>query len=108
MQHSGLANGRWDELSFPQQMGHIGSEVGRSIRWQQKGNRKLAWEAFVRSSELLCLAVESARNHPTRLKELTRARECWFDYFAFDNEYNSAGESFIKYFDQFTKLAVGC
>lgn len=106
MQHQLLASGQWDKLSFPEQMGHIGSEVGRSIKWREKGQEKLAWQAFVRSTELLWLSVESARNHPARLRELTRARECWFDFFAFENRYCSTGESFIKYFDGFTKLLL--
>lgn len=106
MQHRSLASGQWDKLSFPEQMGHIGSEIGRSIRWRAKGRENLAWQAFVRSSELLWLSVESAKNYPTRLRELTRARECWFDFFAFENQYRSTGDSFIRYFDQFAKLRL--
>jgi len=105
MQHSKLASGDWSKLSFAEQMGNIGSEVGRSIRWRKKHQKKLAWQAFVRSSELLWLSVDLAKQEPCKLKELTRMRECWFDFFAFDNQYCSTAESFVKYFDAFAFLA---
>lgn len=105
MQHSRLAAGGWNSLSFAEQMGNIGSEVNRSIQWRKKSKRELAWKAFVRSTELLWLSVDSAKQEPGKLKELTRMRECWFDFFVFDNQYHSTAESFIKYFDAFAFLA---
>lgn len=34
--HTQLAAGRWQELSFAQQMANIGSEVERSLNWRHK------------------------------------------------------------------------
>lgn len=105
MQHTSLASGRWVKLSLAEQMGNIGSEVERSIKWREKGNEKIAQAAFERSAELLELSIEAARDQVGQLRELVRVRECWFDYFVFDNQYQSTAESWRKYFGQFAWLA---
>ena len=38
IQHKELANGRWSELSLSKQLSNIGSEVSRTIKWQEKNN----------------------------------------------------------------------
>ncbi len=37
MQHATLENGRWAEMSFPQQMANIGSETSRVLKAFQAG-----------------------------------------------------------------------
>lgn len=105
MQHQALASGEWARLSFAEQMGNIGSEVERSIKWRAKGNEKIAQSAFVRSAELLALTIDAACQYPSRLRELTRARECWYDFFAFNNQYRSDAKSWKRYFRNFAVLA---
>lgn len=105
MQHKQLAAGQWSQLDFATQMGNIGSEVERCIKWREKGQTKIAQEAFLRSIELLALSIDAAKNNPSRLHELTRTRECWFDFFAFENEYGSTSLSWRQYFGRFALLA---
>ncbi len=97
--HKNLAQGRWFEFSFVEQMANIGGEVERAIIWREK-NRKYSLEAIDRAPELLDLAVVDKRNIK-RLKELLRLREALVDYFYFDNQYGSSDKLWHSYFHPF-------
>jgi hypothetical protein len=103
-QHKNLAAGRWQSLSFFEQMANVGSEVERTIKWKEKGNAEYSWMALERGLELLDLTIGDAKNK-TKLRELTRLREVLSDYFAFDNEYQSQDASLQKYFYAFNFAA---
>ena len=47
--HKELASGRWQTFSFLQQMGNIGSEIDRAIRWKQNNEPILSQGAFERA-----------------------------------------------------------
>jgi hypothetical protein len=98
--HKSLAEGRWFELSFIEQMANIGSEVERAILHKNKGNKEYMFKDIERALELLYLTIEDEKNK-IHLKELTRLREFLIDYFYFDNIYNSSDEFFKKYFYYF-------
>lgn len=100
MQHQNLASGRWQELSFLEQMANIGSEVERTIKWKNKNNQTYANLAFDRVLELLDLTLNDVKNK-TRLKEIARSREAMSDYFVFDNIYQSTDQQWQKYFNAF-------
>ncbi len=99
-QHQQLAAGRWQQLSFFEQMANIGSEVERTILWKEKGNKEYSKKAFERALELLDLTIADEKNK-TRLKELTRLREALADFFAFDNEFFSGDKLWRSYFYPF-------
>ena len=103
-QHKELAAGKWNNLTFCQQMANVGSEVGRAINWRKKGKPDFSRRAFERALELLDLTVAANQNF-ARLKELMRVREVLADYFVFDNIYNSTDESWQKYFLAFNYAA---
>ena len=100
-QHKSLAAGRWKELSFPEQMAHIGSEVERALNWRAKNNEVYFQKAFERTLELMDLTLETTKNFP-HLKELARTREALVDYFFGDNEYQSTQALWRNYFLPFT------
>ena len=79
MNDNRLDDTRWASLSFLEQMANIGSEVGRTVKWVQKGKPGMAESAFVRALELIDLTLKFGRlNSPfrgTMLKELCRIRE---------------------------------
>lgn len=104
IQHKNLADGRWQELSFFEQMANIGSEVERTIKWKNKNNIEYSRMAFERALELLDLTIDSEkdRNH---LRELLRLREILADYFFFENDYNSTDKSWQNYFYAFNFAA---
>ncbi len=103
-QHKDLADGKWQELTFLEQMANIGSEVERAIKWKNKNNPQYSQMAFERALELLDLTVENKKNKD-RLKELLRLREALADYFAFENIYGSSDEKWHNYFYAFSFAA---
>jgi hypothetical protein len=100
LQHREQASGRWNLLSFAEQMANIGSDIERTISWKQKGRRDFSERAFERALELLDLTVADSKNRK-RLKELLRVRESLADYFFFENSYQSTAESWQRYFGAF-------
>ena len=99
-QHRELAAGRWNGLSFFEQMGNVGAEIGRTIAWKHKNRPDYSQRAFERALELLDLTISDPRNRG-RLRELLRVREALADHFAFDNSYQSSDESWQRYFHSF-------
>jgi hypothetical protein len=99
-QHRELAAGRWNQLSFFEQMANVGTEIGRTITWKAKNRPDYSWRAFERALELLDLTIRDAKNGK-RLRELLRVREALADHFAFDNSYQSSDGSWQRYFCPF-------
>lgn len=102
-QHQDLANGRWAEMPFCLQMGNVGSEVSRSLKWFGK-NEKRFQVSFDRALELFDLTIECAKSHPGRLKEVCRAREEFCDYFL-GNSWHTQPTAMQHYYDQFALLS---
>ena len=107
-QHADLANGRWAEMTFAEQMGNVGSEISRAIRWQSKEKPERMEQCVFRALELLDFTIGATnRNDCFRLKELCRARNEICDYFLADNELHSSPEQIMRYYDAFA-LAAQC
>lgn len=104
--HRDLAAGRWHALSLAEQLGNVGSEVHRALRWSSRDPR-LAESARDRALELLDLTLDDPRHRrsPARLREIARAREVTADFLAGSNEYHSTAESLQKYFDAYALAA---
>ena len=105
-QHRDLAARRWWTLSLFEQLGNVGSEISRTIRWTSR-NPGLAKSAFYRALELLdlTLADPAHRKSKARLREMARTREVVVDFFAGSNEYGSTAASLQKYFDAYALAA---
>ncbi len=103
-QHQSLANGRWQQLNFCQQMANVGSEVSRAIKWKNKGQKEYSRKAFYRALELMAFTIKDAKGYP-KLKELTRTKEALVDYFAGSNQYQSSDELWLSYFNHFAYAA---
>jgi hypothetical protein len=103
-QHKNLAAGRWQQLSFIDQMANIGSEVERALNWQAKHNAVYCQQAFERSLELIDLTLDNLKGFP-RLKEVARLREAIVDYFFGTNQFGFTDESLRKYFLNFILAA---
>ena len=103
-QHKSLAAGRWNRLSFIEQMANIGSEVERALNWQAKHNTTYCQQAFERSLELIDLTLDNLKGL-ARLKEVARLREAIVDYFCGTNQFKFTDESLRKYFLNFIYAA---
>jgi hypothetical protein len=104
IQHKNLAAGRWQNLSFFEQMANIGSEIERTIKWRQKENDNYAQQAFDRALELMDLTIQDTKNKP-KLREIVRVREALADFFVFNNVYNTTSQIWQKYFFSFAYAA---
>lgn len=105
--HTSLAAGRWWELTLCEQMGHIGSEVSRALRWKSR-DPAIARGAIERAIELFDLTLDDPRHRRAvaRLREIARAREVTLDFLVGENEYRSDGPSLQRYFDAFARAAA--
>ncbi|MDP2586202.1 MAG: hypothetical protein Q8P32_00295 [Candidatus Komeilibacteria bacterium] len=102
-QHQQLASGKWQAMSFVEQMANIGSEVERTIIWKTK-NSDYSQKALDRALELLDLSIADNKNR-SRLKELLRVRETLADCFFGDNLFSSTDKSWRSYFYPFNYAA---
>ncbi|MBM3286338.1 MAG: hypothetical protein FJY88_03150 [Candidatus Eisenbacteria bacterium] len=107
VRHESLARGRWFTFTLCEQMGHVGSEVGRALRWRER-NRKISSDAVERAIELIDLTLDDPRHRRSaaRLREIARAREVLLDFFVGENAYRSDGSSLQRYFDAFAVAAA--
>jgi hypothetical protein len=103
MLHKNLAQSRWLEMSFIEQMANIGSEVHRVLHWQGAGEKENKENAFWRALELIDLTISDKR-WQIRLKELTRLREILCDLFVGGNVYNISSKNLENYFLSFALM----
>ena len=103
--HKSAVAGKWFTLSIAEQMGNIGSEVGRAGKWQ--GKNENAFEgATDRALELFDLTLEDPRwRGQGRRKEIALARELFCDTAFGDTEYNTVLEDLDRYFYPFAFAA---
>lgn len=105
--HKELAGGRWEKMSLAEQMGNVGSEISRVIRWKNKGNPERMQSALERALELIDLSIrwaqrlDSRQSNPGAVRELCRLRETVCDAYFGENENLSDDYSMLRYFDQF-------
>ena len=107
MQHTTLENGRWAELSFPQQMANIGSETSRVLKSLEAGKDSRAEGAFARAQELIDLTIKFGRaDMPSQRsalwEELCRFRELFCSAFLSRDLTELAFLN--KYLDQFAQI----
>ncbi len=85
-------------------MANIGAEVGRAVKWKEKGKVEMAKNALYRALELIDLTIADPKNRQS-LSEITRIREVLNDHILGDNIYKSTARNWDKYFYYFTVAA---
>jgi hypothetical protein len=105
--HQDLAAGGWFRLSLAQQLGNVGSELSRALKWRER-NPEIAQRAVERVLELMDLTLDDPRHRSSvaRLREIARAREVLVDFLTGSNEYRSDGPGLQRYFDAFAVAAA--
>lgn len=105
--HRDLAAGRWAEMSFALQMGNIGSEVSRTLKWQKTGKEARFRAAFGRALELFDLTINTINPQDVgKMRETCRARE-EFCSLVLGGEIKSTASQVQRYYDQFALLGRG-
>ncbi|MBQ6375472.1 hypothetical protein IJJ37_00855 [Candidatus Saccharibacteria bacterium] len=99
--HSEETRRDWPTHSIEYQMGNIGSEVSRSLKWTKQGNANRALTAIDRALELFDLTIASNIKTPQRLREVLIAREEFCDYFFGSNSWHTDPAKLQKYYDGF-------
>ena len=102
--HPGLATQRWQAMTLFEQLGNIGSEVGRAARAKAQANDERMGRALDRALELFDLTLADERWRGRR-KEIARAREIVCDFLVGDNEHASTAELLDAYFLPFAVAA---
>jgi len=98
---------RWPGLSLAQQLGNVGSEVGRALKWKSR-NPAIAGRALERALELIDLTLDDPRQRASvsRLREICRVRETLLDFFLGTNAYGWTEAALMRYFDSFAVAAA--
>lgn len=91
---------RWASLSFYQQMGNIGSEVGRTMNAIRRADEQALQGAYYRGLDLIDATVKGLVSRYRR-KELLRARELFSEAV----ETKNADQKLDDYFMTFALLA---
>ena len=102
MYHKNI-NNYWKKMTLPEQMGNIGSEFNRFIKWQAKEEQEQENKSLDRLLELLDLSIENIKINE-RQKELLRLREVIGDIFYQGKIYNTNEKWIKKYFLNFGLL----
>ncbi len=96
--HPGLASGRWRTMTLAEQLGNVGSDVGRAIRARATHDDARFAAALDRALDLMDLTIADPRWSGHRTRELARAREVLCDFLVGDNAYGSTAESLDAWF----------
>lgn len=99
--HASLAGGKWQNLNLYEQLGNIGSEVGRAISSEDVNDKQAAG---YRALELFDMTLADRRWYG-RGSELARAREVVCDYLFGNNDYCSNAADLERYFMNFALAA---
>lgn len=93
---------RWQAMTIFEQMGNIGSEVGRALNAKKRGDEKGMNSALWRGLDLIDASVEKlVQTKSPQTKEFLRAREQFAKLILTDDE----DESLEKYFMEFAIVA---
>lgn len=102
--HKNLAQGRWQALSFAEQIGNIGAELARVKSWSVKGRDEYKVKSLERVLELIDLTLTNTKQ-PSRLKETARLREVVAGLFVSSEDTLKVLQSLERFYLPFARLA---
>jgi hypothetical protein len=95
----------WQKMPIEAQLGNIGSEFERALRWKEKRQQPMFEKAAARMFELFDLTLADKRWQNHRLHELTKARDVAYAELYDQKELSGNPEGLKKYFLQFATFA---
>lgn len=101
--HTESARGPWFKLSLAEQLGNVGSEVGRAATFQGKDEARFR-VCVDRALELFDMTMRDSRWRG-RLFEVARARELFCQAAAGENDYDTTLQDLEQYFLPFALAA---
>lgn len=101
----GVDRSRWSKLTILEQMGNIGSEVGRALKAKRDGDDRGAFFATIRALDLFNATAEClAGKRSPRLVEVLRSKDRFLRLID-DNFIAAEADGLEKYFTQFAVAA---
>jgi hypothetical protein len=95
---------RWAQMDIVNQMGNIGSEVGRAIAAKRRGDAERQQGAITRAFDLFDATIETlAAQRSPRLREVLLARD-QFSALFYDDHFSDA-DALERYFTWFAVAA---
>ncbi|NQV13717.1 MAG: hypothetical protein HQ530_05460 [Parcubacteria group bacterium] len=94
--HQKLTQGKWQAMTFGQQMGNIASEISRAKHWSVKSDKEQVQKSAERAHELLSLTI-AGEKRLSYLKELTRLRVILADAFIDAGQYDKSWQGLEDY-----------
>jgi len=95
----------WAKLDIFEQMGNIGSEVGRAIKAYRSGREDRLEGAISRALDLFDATTEQlVKEKSPRIKEVMRARNEFLRLF-YDEAFEDDADAIERYFTQFALVA---
>lgn len=91
----------WNKLSIYDQLGTIGTEIGRTMSWRRSPQYGNPESSFYRGLEYLDLTINDPKNRGPKLKELCRVREVIVDWYYGAQLYATTDEDLNNYFEPF-------
>src|SRR3989441_9748694 len=92
-------------MSIAEQMGNVGSEYERALKWKERGQTSYCEQALNRMLELFDLTIADPRWRNHRLKELCRVREIVRDQLCSEHPEPWSSPDLREYFLAFGILA---
>ena len=97
---------RWGRFTTFEQMGNIGSEVGRAFNSKKRGDEAAMQGAMVRALELFSATVEIlTKQKSVRAKEVLRSRDQFLTLLTSPNATPDELDALEKYFMRFALTA---
>ncbi|MEX2013993.1 MAG: hypothetical protein WD896_01410 [Parcubacteria group bacterium] len=94
----------WQKMSLIEQLGNIGSEVGRAAKWENKDESRF-YIAVEKGLDLLEATIKDSR-WGSKNREIILAKELFADAVLGGKEYKTSLADMEKYFMQFAMLAM--
>lgn len=94
---------KWFKMPLLDQLGNLGSEVGRATKWQGRDDKSF-WSAVTRALQIFDIIRQDTK-WKKKKTEIDRAREVFVDAVLGGQEYGSKLSDAEKYFMQFALAA---
>ena len=88
---------KWQTMTIFEQMGNIGSEVGRALSAKKRGDKIAMEGALYRGVDLLDATAEAWVGSPNRVREILRSREQFTKSVTTKTEDQSLEEYFMQF-----------
>ena len=96
---------KWHRMALPEQLGNVGSDYERALRWKKLDKPQLFSNAARRTLAQLDMTITDSRLHGGRRKEITRVRESVCEELFSKNSNDDSANRLAKYFFAMAKLA---